>query len=414
MATERKCPECQAGGSANRKGKPGRCVGCIDKRYRQLGWNPIEPYVSSEHARQCLCTECDRAELVPYTEIRNSNNRYCDWCSCRRMYEQGLVSDPSKWDVTVEQAAEIVLGEDFLARSPAGEVLDAVGLAAQMEHVWSLVAVECVICGTVARRSVSRTLGSRSNPGRSRCSYCFSLPLASWQDEFFTAHRLLRDHEGYARFGQRVAASCLDCGADRSISVSELKSGVAPCLGCAEATDPDAVHVVYVMHFPVLRARKVGITSTEVRHDRIAFHEAQGGVLLEQQEVPNREAARTVEDCVLRAVRAFPSGCASRDFPQGGFTETWSHDGPAVDLACVIERLERDEAPGFDRLRKLWAYFDSEPATIEELVEFRHIEVIEVDGTQVHQVGFSEPLEQVLRKIRSRRLAGGVGATETA
>ncbi|MGW6357932.1 hypothetical protein ACWFR5_22870 [Streptomyces sp. NPDC055092] len=330
------------------------------------------------------------------------------------MYEQGLVSEPSKWDITVEQAAEIVLGDDFLARSPAGEVLGAAGLSAQMEYVWSLVAVECVMCGTVARWSASKTLGSRSDPGRSRCSHCFSLPLASWQDQFFKAHGLVRDCGGYARFGQRVAARCLDCGAERSISISELKSRVASRLSCAEATDPDAVHLVYVMHFPVLRACKVGITSTEVRHDRIASHQAQGGILLQQQVVPNREAAMAVEDFVLRAVREFPSGCASSDFPQGDYTETWSDDGPAVDLARVISDLEGEEAPGFDRLSKLWAYFDSEPATIDELVEFRHIEIVEVDGTEVHRVGFSEPLERVLSKIRARRLLGAVGADETA
>ncbi|MEU2086355.1 hypothetical protein ABZ569_31335 [Streptomyces albus] len=321
--------------------------------------------------------------------------------------------EPSKWDITVEQAAEIVLGSDFLARSPAGEVLGAAGLAAQMESVWSLVAVECVTCGTVTRRSVSMTLGSRSVPGRSQCSYCFALPSAAWQDEFFKEHGLVRDYEGYAQFSQRVAARCLNCGAERSVSITELKNCVAPCLSCAETTDPEAVHVVYVMHFPMLRARKIGITSTEVRHDRIASHEAQGGILLAQQEVPNREAARTVEDFVLHAVRAFPSGCVSRDFPQGGYTETWSDDGPTVDLACIIERLAGEEAPGFDRLRKLRAYFESEPATIDELVEFRHIAIIEVDGTDVHQVGFSEPLEQVLRKIRARRQAGSAGMTET-
>lgn len=413
MATERKCPECRVRDSANRIGKPGRCVDCVDNRYRQLGWNPSEPYVSPEHARQCVCIKCGQPDLITYAEIRSKNSRYCAWCSCRQMYEHGLVSEPSKWDITVEQAVHIVLGNDFLARGPAGEVLDVVGLTRQMEHVWSLVAVECIVCGTPTRRSVSMSLSSRSEPRGSRCSHCFALPLAPWQDAFFEAYRLVRDHDGYARLGERVAARCMDCGTDRRISVSELKSGVAPCLNCAEATDPDAVHIVYVMRFPGLSARKVGITSTEVRHDRIASHLAQGGILLDQHEVPNREAARMVEDFVLRAVRDFPSGCTARDFPQGGFTETWSDDGPDIDLGNIIGKLAAKAAPGFDRLRKLMAYFESEPATIEEMVEFRHIETIEVDGVEVHQLGFSEPLEQVLRKTRARRAARAAEATET-
>lgn len=180
------------------------------------------------------------------------------------------------------------------------------------------------------------SLSSRSEHRGSRCSYCFALPLAPWQDEFFKAHGLVRDHEGYARLGERVAARRMECGAERGISISELKSGVAPCFNCAEATDPDAVHIVYMVCFPQLSARKVGITSTEVRHDRIASHLARGGIPLDQHEVPNREAARTLEDLVLCAVREFPSGCTARDFPQGGFTETWSDDGPDTDLGNVI------------------------------------------------------------------------------
>jgi len=70
-------------------------------------------------------------------------------------------------------------------------------------------------------------------------------------------------------------------------------------LACAEAADPDAPHTVYLMHFPGLRACKVGITSSESRHDRIASHVAHGGVLLGQHDVPNREAALTVEDFAL-------------------------------------------------------------------------------------------------------------------
>lgn len=409
MATDRKCPVCKVSNSASRKGKPGRCVSCIDARYRQLGWRPREPYISPEYARQCVCIECNQPDAVTYAEIRNKDRRYCDWCSCRRMYEYGLVREPSKWDITMEQAAQIVLGSDFLARGAGGEVLDAEGVAVQMEQVWSLVAVECVVCGTTTRWSASMSLGSRREPDRSRCSYCLSLPLAPWQDDFFEAHGLVRDHGGYARLSQRVAARCVDCGAERSISIVELKTGVAPCLRCAESTDPDAVHVVYLMHFPRLAAYKIGITSTELRHDRIASHVAQGGTLLERYEVPNREAARTVEEFVLRTVKDYPSNCTEREFPQDGYTETWSDGGPGIDLGKVIARLAQEEAPGFDRLRKLKAYFDEEPVAIEELVAFRRIEAIEVDGVEVLHVGVSEPLEQVLRKIRAGRAVQGRG-----
>jgi hypothetical protein len=323
------------------------------------------------------------------------------------MYEHGLAAEPQKWDITVEQAAGIVLGGGYIARDENGEVLDSTGLAARMEHVWSLVEVECIMCGTTTRRSASMTLGNSGDPDRSQCSQCFARPMTIWQGQFFEAHGLVRDHNGYARIGEKVAAHCMEphCGADRKISIADLMNGVAPCLACSEPADPDAPHTVYLIRFPSLRACKIGITNSEARHDRVTSHVARGGVLLGQHEVPNGEAARTVEDFVLGVMRDFPSGCTARDFPQGGYTETWSDDAPDIDLDDVVAKLASEEAPGFDRLSKLTAYFNSEPATMAELVEFRHVESIDVDGTVVHQLGLSEPLEQVLRKIRARRAA---------
>jgi hypothetical protein len=204
------------------------------------------------------------------------------------------------------------------------------------------------------------------------------------------------------------------CGKECKISITDLMNGVAPCLSCAKAADPNAPYIVYLMHFPRIRAYKIGITSSESRHDRVASHVTHGGVLLGQYEVPNREAARTVEDFVLSLMRDFPSRCTALDFPQGGHTETWSDDGPGMDLGGIVASLASDQAPGFDRLSKLKAYFNSEPATIDELVQFRQIESIDVDGTVVHRLSLSEPVEQVLRKIRAQRAASDAEVTETA
>ncbi|MFG2918110.1 hypothetical protein ACGF0D_35150 [Kitasatospora sp. NPDC048298] len=208
MTAERKCGECGKGASANRKGKPGRCVPCIDEHYRKLGWAPCEPHVSAEHERRCLCATCNQPDAIAYSEIRGKQVRYCRWCASRKMYEQGLLREPEKWDITKEEAARIVLGEEFLARDAGGALVDEPGLAQWMEHVWSLVDVECVVCGTARRWSASMSLGSRAAPGRSRCSNCSALPLTAWQVEFFEAHGLVRDHAGYARLGERVDVHC--------------------------------------------------------------------------------------------------------------------------------------------------------------------------------------------------------------
>jgi hypothetical protein len=141
VASERKCTECKVRDSANRKGKPGRCVRCIDARYAQLGMKPLDPFVDSQSPRRCACLACGQIDKVAYAEIRGQLGHYCFWCACREMYEYGLAAEPQKWDITVEQAAGIVLGGEYVARAENGEVLDATGLAARMEHVWSPVEV---------------------------------------------------------------------------------------------------------------------------------------------------------------------------------------------------------------------------------------------------------------------------------
>ena len=404
MAAVRKCAECGVGDSANRIGKPGRCVRCINARYAELGWKPLEDFADSQTLRRCACLVCGQVDEVAYAEIRNQHRRYCLPCMCRQMYEQGLAEEPSKWDITIEQAAVLVLGGEFVVREN-GEILEAEGLAVRMDHVWSLVDVECFMCGARTRWSASMTLGSRHDPGRSRCFQCLAKPLAAWQDQLFESYGLLRVHGEYAGISEKVTALCVnpDCGEKREISITDLESGVAPCLKCAGALDPDAPHGVYLMRFPKLKIRKIGITNTGARHGRVASHVAHGGVLLEVHQVPNKEAAKTVEDFVMSVVLDFPSGCTAKDFPQGGYTETWSEDAPEVDLGNIVKRLASEEAPGFDRLSKLKAYFASEPLTIEELAAFRHIETIEVAEAEVHLIGLGEPVEQVLRKIRARR-----------
>ncbi|MGI5416048.1 hypothetical protein [Actinomadura luteofluorescens] len=165
------------------------------------------------------------------------------------------------------------------------------------------------------------------------------------------------------------------------------------------------MHLVYIMHFSRIGMYKIGITSTEVRHDRIAAHERHGGKLVQVVEVPNREAAETVETFVLReVVLDFQANASKSDFPQGGNTETWWDDAPPVALEQIVQQLKSANSPGFDRLAKLQALFAKQPLTIAEIVRFRKIDKVVVDGQTIHVVGLSEPLEQVLRKTLAIRL----------
>ncbi|MFD4907103.1 hypothetical protein [Kitasatospora purpeofusca] len=405
MAIERKCPGCGLGPSANRAGKPGLCTSCIDNHFRDLRVEPLDEHKSPRAPRRYKCVDCGSLGKIPFADIRSRTIRLCERCLCRELFEAGVASDPDHWNLSKRQAAQVVLGDQFLAVGDDGDLLDAECLAARMANVWDLFQIECITCKFRMLWSISMALSGRANPLMPDCFNCGSQQMAALQDELFETHGLTRDHIGYARLSDPVAAHCSApaCGAERRISLVDLRRGVTPCLNCAELADPNALHIVYKLHFPALRAYKVGITNTEARHDRIASHISHGGILLESCEVPNREAAQTAEDTVLRSVRGFPSSCTPKDMPQGGYTETWSDTGPNIDLRQAINLLKSEAAPGFDRLEKLREYFKDAPVTIDEFVPFRQVTVEEVDGVQMHHIGFSEPLEQVLRKIRAQR-----------
>jgi hypothetical protein len=382
---------------------------CIDEQFQMVGFAPEAAYSGPKVPRRCRCLTCGNVDNLVFADIRTraSASSACWWCTCREVYECGIVTEPEKWNLTKVQAAELVLGDEFIVRGEDGCALGVADLATRMREIWDLVDVECVVCEAKSRWSAVMTLSSVRDISRLRCRECSAQHLTAWQEDVFAKHGLVRDHVGYAKLADRVEAHCADpeCGAWRKISVSALEDGETPCLDCAEGLDPDAPHVVYLIHFPALCAYKIGITNPECRNDRIAAHLALDGTLVECHEVPNRQAARAVELHVLDRMRAYPSYLSASDLPQGGYTETWSDDAPVIDLGDIIKQMARVEAPGFDRLSKLRDYFADDPLQIDELVRFRRIEVLDVDGVQVHRVGLSETEEHVLRKIKARREA---------
>lgn len=74
----------------------------VQIQYSQLGLRPLEDFVGPQSPRRCACLVCGEIHEVAYAEIRNQHHRYCPWCACRQMHEQGLAgtsrsSRPPRW-----------------------------------------------------------------------------------------------------------------------------------------------------------------------------------------------------------------------------------------------------------------------------------------------------------------------------
>ncbi len=179
--------------------------------------------------------------------------------------------------------------------------------------------------------------------------------------------------------------------AGRSPSARSL---LAPLLACGAQRGSTRISLtVYLIHFLSLGLIKVGITHSEPRvYDRVAAHISRGGVLIDRCLVPNREAARTVEDCVLESMRQHLRSGDPRDFPQGGWTETWIDSAPSLDLGAMIDEIAIQKAPGFDRGSRV-EDSPSSPA-VDGSMHGRFVfseEVLE-SGEVTHTVTFVHPL----------------------
>ncbi|MEV4159948.1 hypothetical protein [Nonomuraea dietziae] len=119
--------------------------------------------------------------------------------------------------------------------------------------------------------------------------------------------------------------------------------------------------------------------------------------------VPNRVAARAVEEHVLSQVEAYRLELSAKEFSQGGWTELWSDKAPTIDLCAIVSLLEAQNAPGFSVIQELESYFEQHPLTTEEIARYSTFKEVDVDGTRVIVVGLSVTTYEMRRQIRLMR-----------
>jgi len=225
---------------------------------------------------------------------------------------------------TVEESFERLAAENLAPLTPVGDPHQPVG-------------VVCLACGETL------VVAPISYPGRwracRRCEQVRKREALAGAEAVFAANglELLEPCRGEYQ-PQRVR--CLKCGTERRVCYNELLDGSAPlCWTCTYGIRPDEPHRVYLVHFPSLRVLKVGITHN--RHDRrLLDHALGGGVVVSTVLVRDRESARLLEQVLTARYACWArEDVGPADFPQGGYTETWSDDVPPPDLEAEARSL---------------------------------------------------------------------------
>lgn len=303
-----------------------------DERLAAAGLEPLEPYTSTTAERRCRCQRCGTTRWVKLSVLTTAGIA-CRWCHGWERWEpwsQRARDLAASWR-TIDRSSEASLAKverlGLVPLTPPGDEFTPIGFL-------------CPRCGETGV-TVPERIGS-SERGYFGCPRCLAARTREALDE---APEVFRKHGlqlvGRCR-GEYVPqeAECLTCGTRRKVAPAELRDGTAPlCWTCTHGIRPDEQHRIYLVHFPALRAMKVGLT--HARHDRrLLDHELAGGNVLATADVPDRAAARQVERHLVKRYAPWAAADLSAvELPQGGWTETWRDDAPPLDLAAEVRHI---------------------------------------------------------------------------
>ena len=296
------------------------------------GLEALDRYVNASTSLRVRCTTCGVVRLARVASLRNQGAVGCRWCHGWQQW--------GPWGETARERAAswraIAGPDDVLERLHRERLapLTAVG------DEYTPVGFVCLCCGELGVTMPERIHHER--PGWFGCPRCAQDRKAGVRVNaaaLFEANGLKLSGQCRGEYVPQ-ACTCTVCGSPRSVSYAELVVGTAPlCWTCTHGIRPDEPHRVYLVRFEGFGVLKVGLTHN--RHDRrLAQHQLEGGIVVESIVVPDRAAARTLERWIIAyfAPWARPNSVGPAEFPQGGWTETWTEQGaPTLSLLAAAK-----------------------------------------------------------------------------
>jgi hypothetical protein len=152
----------------------------------------------------------------------------------------------------------------------------------------------------------------------------------------------------YPGSGNQWPSTCLTCGARVKPRYGNIKKGWRGCRRCGMLEggvgfDVWSPGIVYLLKHDKLRALKVGITSTNTRHDRLQAHTNNGWRVIRTWNTKTGQDAVYIEGALLKWLRDELDLDAFVDaemMPQGGWTETI--DASRISTRALSARIRHE------------------------------------------------------------------------
>jgi hypothetical protein len=321
------CDKCakRAAGETRRREAEGHIIVALAE-YRLT---PQEPYPGALKPWQIKCDECRTEFSARWNQIQQG--RRCPVCTQRKKHERHLA----------KESARAVTDFRLAGLDPIDSFKDS----------YSPWLATCMKCGDVVS---PRLAGVRA--GQGGCITCGRKQRGLKRRvsdgdarELMEAALLRPDPEiPYPGSNAQWPSTCLTCGAHVKPRYSNIKKGWRGCRRCAMVEggvgfDVWNPGIIYLLKHDNLGALKVGITSTNSRHDRLQVHSANGWRTIKTWKTKTGQDAVYVEGILLAWIRneleLYPFVDATK-MPQGGWTETL--DASKMALAELKARIQHE------------------------------------------------------------------------
>lgn len=311
--TGKGCPHCSF--AANRSPKE-----AMDKLARNLGFEPLEPYQTSDTLWRLKCTKCGQetsrfpASLKYRKRSSNTGLSGCLGCVTRQKVS---LSDQGETAINIMQKAGFEVLEPYVSA----------------KHPWK---VRCKKCQMEMTKQFTHV--KSENKG---CKYCSGNYLNQEQINTIMLNAQLEPLEPYVNAQKPWKCKCLKCGRTVKPRFGGISAGIGGCKFCGpHGLDFNKPAFVYLITNEELSAHKIGVSGLDIQTDRLKEHTKFGWKLYKRLDVDSGEVAYLIEQGVLLWIRKeiqLPIYVLREQMPQGGFSETF--DGTEIDLPVVWAKV---------------------------------------------------------------------------
>jgi len=296
-----------------------------EKRMREVGLQPLEPFKSGRTKWKCLCTSCGSVVTPQLHDIRRGSSG-CKKCGKKKQAKATKYSD--KEATAIMNKAK----------------LDPIEPYRRSDLKFTS---KCRVCKSIVSPTLSSVLAG------SGCKVCAgkAFGIATKLNEEVAVSRMLKSGlkplESYVHSGVGWKSQCLTCGSIVYPHLTSISKG-GGCQYCAKAgIQMLKPSYLYLISNKNLNAHKIGIGNQRKSRDRIKKFINKGWSVHKVWEIDTGAKALKVEKKIFKIIRhelKFPIYLSSDEMPvTGGETETVDADSiTLLELEKLVKRVLKE------------------------------------------------------------------------